>query len=400
MRTPLLTAVALCLLSAAVLAQGTFPLEYREGKSADVPALAMASRSFSQTAEKPAEITGLPADLRGDAIYFRGVIAGKPLWAVACGGSPVRLYLDTDGDNNLSDEKALSATAADTGVSFGMVSLPLAEKGTVAVRAFSHSGADGKTPQCLHLEASGYRTGEVRLADKTYRVALIDNNLNGRCDDALSGPFGSGAAAADALVIDLNGDGSFEAMRNYNQPGEWAPLSKACQVGGAYYRVEVPADGGQIRFEKTEPTFGTVDLGPGRVEMTAFSDFGFQKVEAADGKARLPAGLYAPVSLTVTHTDTEGGTWEFTWNRNDERLGTFKVAAGETTAIPLGPPLVAEADVRQAERNVRVNFRLVGRSGEQYSAMVTRNGAQRQPPSVEIVDKAGKVLASGKMAYG
>ena len=398
MRTVLVAAIALCLLSTSAPAQGTFPLEYREATTSDVPALGMASRGFGQAAEKPAEITGLPADLPGDALYFRGVIAGKPLWAVACGGSPARLYIDLDRDNDLSDEKALSATATDIGVSFGVVSVPLAEKGPVSVRATSHSGADGKTPQCLHLEPVGYRTGEVRLGERSYRVALIDSNLNGRYDEVLSKQ--AGQDDADALVIDLNGDGRLEGLRNVTETPEWSPLSKARQVGQTYYRVSVAADGSQVQFEKTEPTFGKIDLGPNRVEMTALSDFGFQKAEAADGKARLPAGLYLPLALSLTRADDSGAKWKLQWKRGDERLAALTVPPDETLSMPLGPPLVAGTTVRQNGRVARIDFTLTGRAGEQYSPAVNKNNAVGQPPSLEIVDEAGKVLQSGKFAYG
>ncbi len=393
-----LTAVVVCLLCSPLLAQGTFALEYKQAAGDEAPAVKQASRAFRGQPTKPDEITGLPADLPGDVRYFSSTFGGRKVWVIACAGSPPRIYLDTDRDNDFSDEKPVAGTVRGSGVSFGTVAAPLQETGTIPVAVMSHSGADGKAPGCLHLEATGYRAGEVRLGGRTYRVALVDHDLNGRYDDVLSGPFPR--SEMDALIIDLNGDGRFADIGEAGNVQEWMPLSKARQVDGTYYRIQVPADGSQIQLEKTEPQFGNLDFGRMPVRFDAYSDFGYLTVDAADGKARVPAGLCAPCGLIVTYTDDAGTRWTLQRSNDDERLGTFTVPADQTLSIPLGPPLVAKAEVEQEGASVLISAVLVGKSGERYVPAVRKTGTQVQPPSLEIVDRSGKVLLSAQFEYG
>lgn len=82
----------------------------------------------------------------------------------------------------------------------------------------------------------------------------------------------------------------------------------------------------------------------------------------------------------------------------------LEVAAGETTTIAFGPPLVAEVTVRQMgdadPRRVRFDLALKGRGGERYLPALSKNGMPSRPPEFDVVDETGNVRATGTFEFG
>lgn len=72
---------------------------------------------------------------------------------------------------------------------------------------------------------NGYRKGEITLQDTTYRVAVFDDDVDGRFDELDAG----------ALVIDLNRDGVLDGK---SDSPEYYALSSPFNVNGTTYRVE------------------------------------------------------------------------------------------------------------------------------------------------------------------
>jgi len=78
---------------------------------------------------------------------------------------------------------------------------------------------------------NGYREGTVMLKDTTYRIALFDDDADGRFDDMASG----------ALVIDLNRDGILDGQ---SDSPEYFALSTQLHVNGTTYRVQSASPSG------------------------------------------------------------------------------------------------------------------------------------------------------------
>ena len=81
------------------------------------------------------------------------------------------------------------------------------------------------------------------------------------------------------------------------------------KVGETYYSVTVADDGTKVTLTKAEPKFGTLDLGSGTFQMLALSEYGYQNIQASDGKARLPAGRYGAMVLALAQKDASGTEW-------------------------------------------------------------------------------------------
>lgn len=394
MRT-LATIVAASLLSGALHAQGTFPLTYQDAEGSLQVVTQRASRGFGVTPSKPPGVTGVP----DGAACCSMDVGGRSVWAAVVGGDSPKLYVDTDGDNDLADEKPLAGKAQGPQVAFGTVELatPAGTPVRVALQAYMDRGKPAK-PRFLMLRGAGCLTGKVTLAGKTYNVAVIDSNLNGRYSDTFKGDamlFQN----MDALAIDLNGDGRFAPPSLTIQPMEWMPLAKGLKVADAYYTVVVAADGSTIELAKADPGFGTLDLGASDVEIMGFSDFGFQSIQGG-GKVRLPAGKYMPIMVSLSRTDTDGAKWTLMRSGGPDTLSQLQIKAGETCAMKLGPPLVAKTDAKQSGKNVMIGFSLVGKAGEQYAPGAEKGGKRLPPPTFEIIDETEKVIHTGKFEYG
>ena len=393
MRT-LAAIVAVSLLSAALHAQGTFPLTYQDAEGSLQVVTQMASRGFGLTPSKPRWVTGVP----DDAAFCSLDVGGKSVWAAVVGGDSPKLYVDTDGDGDLADDKPLAGKAEGPQMAFGTVALTASEGKPVKVALLAYMSGSPAKPRFVMIRGAGCLTGKVTLAGKAYNVAVIDGNLNGRYNDTLKGDA-MPSQNMDALVIDLNGDGRFAPPSLTIQPMEWVPLAKGIKVADAYYTVVVAADGSTIQLAKTDPGFGTLDLGASDVEIMGFSDFGFQRIQGG-GKVRLPAGKYMPVMVSLNRTDADGAKWTLRRSGGTDKLSQLRIEAGKTCAIDLGPPLVARTDVRQNSRNVTIGFSLVGKAGEQYAAGATKDNKRLPAPTLEIIDGNEKVIHTGKFEYG
>ena len=405
MRNLLFAAAALCLVSTSVLAQGTFPLKYQDLDSPAEPApLEMANKYVGGTVEKPPAVVAGPAGATQAVMYFGLPLGDGTRWFAVVAANPPKLYADTNGNNNLSDEKAVDGAGPDPErggmISFGPVTLTVGEKAPVRVRAMAPRAPPGgePVPFLLVLPAGGM-VGDITLGGQAYRAMLVDGNLNGRYGDTFSGLSNLSLGAADFLAIDLNQNGRFD-MPDFESAAaiETSPLTSGIKVGGAYYRIQVPADGSQIQAEKVEPAFGTLAVDVPGLSFLTLSDFGFQRIGPVDGKASLAAGKYTVLQMTLTQRDEAGAEWTLTGRSGKE--DPLQILPDQTLQLQIGPPLKARIEVGQTEGTASMTFSLVGRGGEVYAGGAMKDGKRQPAPKLEILDESGKVLATGTFEYG
>jgi hypothetical protein len=82
------------------------------------------------------------------------------------------------------------------------------------------------------------RAGTAKLAGRSYRVQVVDADLDGRYESSF--PQKMLRAWNLILAMDLNGNGRLET--DTLDSGEIMPLPKLIQVGGAWYDVAVAAE--------------------------------------------------------------------------------------------------------------------------------------------------------------
>jgi len=99
---------------------------------------------------------------------------------------------------------------------------------------------DPHTPVVIVYFRDTYRTGTIDLGAQTYRVALVDENTDGRYDDL----------GADTLYIDVDGDGQLLTTSDSHE--RYTP-SEPFNIAGTVYRVAgVTADGSQLSIVRSD----------------------------------------------------------------------------------------------------------------------------------------------------
>jgi len=122
-----------------------------------------------------------------------------------------------------------------------------------------------------------------------------------------------------------------------------------------------------------------------------------------------PPGTYKTTKLTQYAQDTSTArptTWSIMCRSQFGNVATVTVAAGETTEVSAGAPLVVRADAQVVKdkakgTSVSIGLGVYGSAGESYATDSIMQGKRRVPtPSLKILDENGKEMASGTFEYG
>jgi hypothetical protein len=395
--------VILGALCSSARAQGTFTLTYWEANTPTHPLMAEAEQQLWLQPERPETVKALPEGVSGRALYSAAQVGGRAVPLVLYYSKSSKLLVDTDGDGDLAEEKPLEASQVKGGssldpgrlYSFGTFTVQPAagQAAPVSCRARLQ---DYGSMQLLVLSPAGLVYGKAELGGASYRVALIDANLDGRYDSVFSLEH---RGDCDRLAIDLNNDRTFDVRAGESQ--ELIPLPRLLQVKDAYYTLQVAADGSTIRFDKTEPSFGTLDLGTPDATIGLVSDSGGYRFAGGEGKWRVPVGAYSVEDIVLSRTDQKGARWALKSSGGEfGNLARFDIREGETLSLKAGPPLVLKAEVQQEGRTVGIDFAVFGQAGERYSPAATRNDEEGPPPKLHILDESGNVLEKGSFEFG
>jgi len=399
------------------------PESVREGrcrlvrKKADPesPLMGLAIRSITPLEAKPDSARDLPAGF-GQPRYYTIDSGDKPiLMAADYSQKLVRLCVDTDGDGVLSEERCFTARVSEkTPVSGSRQRL-----GPISLISRDRAGRtnDGFYVNCFREDARGllipfpasFRTGKLRLAGRTYQVALVDGDYDGVFKSILSLPLGNRTVArpgCDLFAIDLNHNGEFES--SLRDRSEVMPLGRLVKVGDDYYAIDTVSDGTRLVLSKAEPQLGTlnVDANDASVAVRLWSDAADQHLLQSCDR-HLPAGQYATIYAVLTIKDAAGDIWtlsSFTPGFTAACMGSldfFTIEPGETTSIKIGPPFVIKTHLQRWGYGAVVGIDpvIVGCAGEQYSPAFLRNGKRAGPIPFKIVDEKGTVLLSDKVGY-
>lgn len=411
----MMTRTILCLLVLGLVlaaprvapAQGTVELTYTEINRADHPLVGEAIRSTYAQKGLPPEAKGIPEGL-SDNVYClqlpigpEGVraIADMPINAVAdAGAKPPRLYVDTDADGDLTDEKPIDVKVARGQVAYTTLAVHVPggpEDTTVRIGLYGY--ADLRSYVYLRIAPAGYVRGDVELGGVKRKVAIVDANLDGRYDGLATPETLNDSSASDQIAFGVPKE---ERGAGQGEETEIAPLSRVVHVGDAYYAVQLAADGSRIEFTATKPQFGTLDVQCADLHLLLHSEMGTH-VLSGGGSWPLPAGTYALADMRLRRTDADGTQWVYegaAWNAG--KLARFEIRAGKTTTITAGPPLTLDTSVEWRGDTAAIGLTVVGRAGEQYVGGVSKNGTALGAPKATIVDRSGKELASGAFEYG
>lgn len=353
---------------------------------------------------RPPELREQPADAPKEPVYFVVRVGAMDIHGITYRSiSPnryVKLYLDMDGDGLFSDEKEyigtwLSIFSLTRTYRFGPVSTQPAGVGTKG-GAFYANCSDGRW---LTFDSVFYRRGKVILEGKTYEIALVDTDFDGKYNKYFVPPVANSLdPQCDVLAIDLNGDLKF----NFKDPGdsEVMPLCRLIKINGQYYSIDVADDGSTIEFRQAKLQYGTLSLNGKQVELAVWSDASHQRVSGSNGNWLLPAGKYSVVKLELTESDSEGNRWTFHAGRAwAGQLGDFEIRPGQTTSFRIGPPFQIKTFMKDSGRNALVGFHLEGQAGELYVPGAKKNSVEVPKPQFKIISVTGQTVHTGQFEF-
>ena len=364
----------------------------------------LACQNMVRISRKPAQLKDLPKNKSGRFSYYLAKIADRDIPVVVDRTKRVRLYMDTDGDGYLSDEKRFISKAVKRRLfgsvdhyKFGPISVEFDKPdGKYAKRIYViiHNNLDNR-----HICPADYRKGKVLLDQNIYDVAVVDGDFDGKYDKILSLPIKNILRpGCDSFAIDLNRDGKLDF--NYYLHSEIMPLAKMVRVGNSYYSINVDKGGTSLELKKIQPEFGTLDLGNANVKLKLWSDAAQQYISNLKNNGPIPAGKYEARFIEWNQIDSEKKAWTFTCYGNTGALRDFEITENKTTSFKIGPPFQIKTTAQKIRETVNIGFKLVGQTGEEYRHGFKRNGIRVSPPVLRITDESDKVVYSGMFKYG
>jgi len=376
--------------------------------------LGLTYRSLSPQRGKPHLARDLPTSFDRPCYYVMKSADKQVLLVMNLSTKP-RLCVDTDGDGVLSEEQCYAAVdirkwmATSNSWRFGPILLASEEGASETGGSFYVECYRGDVLGPLALFPAFFRTGKVRLAGRTYPVAVVDGDYDGRFSSFLSLPLDSGRRpVVDGFAIDLNRNGKFVNLEMPRQGhSEIMPLSHLVRVADTYYTIDVSSHGTSLTLSKTEPPLGTLVVEPGdiAVELKLWSEAASQGLPPGR-QWQLPADRYAGVYAGLEKKDASGNVWTLSGGLGSAAgdlgaLNSFVIRPGETTSIKLGPPFVVKTDVqRHGAGLVTIGLVLTGCAGEQYRPDFQRNHKRAPQRTFKIVDEKGNMLVADKFQYG
>ena len=355
--------------------------------------------------ERPAQLKDLPKGVSRAISYFLAKIGDRDIPLVIDRAKKFKLYLDTDGDGSLSDERGFAARTVRKGwfgpvdyyrfgpisVEFGQAERKLTKKIYVITR--------GTNIEQLCFCPADYRKGKVRLGKYFYEVVVVDGNLDGRYGEIFSTPLKNiWRPGCDSFAIDLNRDGRLDF--NLYERSELMPLSRMIKIDNIYYGIDVNPEGTDLELKRVEPEFGTLDLGGADMKMKLWSDAAEQNILGSNENLRLPAGKYTALFIELSEIDSSGRRWTFRSSRKRGKLEDFEIRPDQKSSFKIGPPFQIKTTAQRSSNTILIGLDLEGQAGERYGPDVIRNGTRVSAPVFRIIDEAGNVIDSGRFKYG
>ncbi len=394
------------LLGRVPIREGRCRLRHRTNQDRE-PIAFLVSQMLLPVSSGPDDVKNVPADIRCPS-YYHLAAGGKQVALAVDFSGTLRMCIDADGDGILSNERCHSAhlvKSRDEKVTyrnkFGPLSLATGDRQQQTTARFNILSYRRDRPGPLWVYPAGYRYGRLRLGGKTYAIAVIDGDYDGRYKTTVSLPVERlRQPQCDVFAIDLNGDGRFQQDDTRD---EIAPLSRMVLIEGTYYAVDIADNGARLELRPVQPALGQLVIDPSNalLRLRLWSDTASQCLAPDAREWRLPAGEYQTTSAALYLRDPNGNEWTFSMAREFGALGSFEIRTDQTTRLRAGPPFVVKADVRAGSPGVvSISPVIIGCAGEQYQADFRCNG--RHPPerAFKIVDEKGNVLVADKFQYG
>jgi len=355
---------------------------------------------------KPANAGAMPAFANSGAVFMElGLGDGAPrLLAVEPlrrGDKPgFRVYLDTNGDRALADEKPCE-TSEDSKLQRWMMQYTAPMTVPVVYRLPSgevtrdcrfrlgfypvppdRRSQDGRLFYSAQLVALQGWTGLVPFGDKTLRLTVFDGDGDAK------------AQVGNTLSRDgLRLEGTAPTPYSVNQS-----LTRCLEVDGVLYRLEVQPDGAKVAVSRYTDALATVawDVSNGAGKPEELSQLSFRGANlsvslqgSAPASQSVPPGDYY-LNYTIGKDKLRG---YFHTSR------TLSISTGASNRIVCGGPVNVTGTIKQKEIDGETTL-VVNISAANAAGHAFRVYGAREAGKVEVLGPDGVPRGSGNMEYG
>jgi hypothetical protein len=292
------------------------------------------------------------------------------------------LYIDSNGNGRLDDEKPVSAHLDSNFAMFPPAALVFkGEDGPITYHLMFRFYKFENSPAQLLSSSAGWYEGVVNFDGAKKRIQLIDGDVNGTFNDMQPNPY-------DCDRVQIEGDKTGERF-----------LGKMVEVDGKFFQIEVARDGAFVKVKKAE----NVVLGPVRVpenisEFVAFGTNGHFVRKPVKGEFTLPTGGYKIFNWTINRQDEKGVAWTLT-GRDFPKTADFEAVAEKAVTLEIGEPVKAVLKAtEQHNRQVVFNLNFVGRQKE--SVTILSNGQNPPKPKLMLTSADGTLCYTNSFEFG
>lgn len=244
----------------------------------------------------------------------------------------------------------------------------------------------------LYLSLTAAVQGQCAFGEAVRTVRIIDASGNLGFDDAHD-PAGGSRAPAD-LVEMADEKGRFTA--GAASAGMSTLLGQPLQVGTKWFVLKV--EGMKVRSEPLDCPMGKISgcEGPWQMSLTG-KKYRILVGGTGKGEVPVPADTYRISRCMYLNPDGsgQGATAVLSYTRK-----SVTVAENAIAAVPIGLPVKATMTARVAGRRVTFNVNRLDAAGNRILGVMKADGTQPPAPSIDVVDKTGKVVYTAKLEYG
>lgn len=299
-------------------------------------------------------------------------VDGERLFVIAKQDEEWLLYADTDGDNDLTDERPLRGSFDGRYRHFGPIPMRFRVNSKTVLHHIGISQRlepDGE----IDFRRASFRTGNFVWEGKPITVTLEDSDFDGAITQK------------DTLFW------------NDGQEQRWFPTAGRIGKDGRFFRYEVVPTGEQLIIEPLSVPSAPVHYKGEGLALTLEEEGGKWFLEGKDGQLIAPVGEFRLSGVLLTRKDKQGRLWQLV-------ASAFGPAAPKLTVSPSGTtlnlePLDVSVLVNRKGNEFEFSLEIKTVNGMQVGDMRVNN--RRPPePKLRLMAPNGKIVDEPKFHYG
>jgi len=233
--------------------------------------------------------------------------------------------------------------------------------------------------------------GQCRFGDTIRKVLVMDRNRNMTLGDVVTRKVGTRQyKSADYFHI-----ASEKGQYSMASRASLVPMGQPCQVAGKWYLVT----GGNMKIE-AKPfggKMGKLAINSPRWECMLMGNGHNLTVTGGAELATVPAGEYR---LRMFRLYRQAGTTRACPNIYGSQAKPITIAAGERTSLSLGLDITLSLRATISRNRVRFSVSQADAAGSRISVIYGKDGRRPPAPQIDVIDQAGKIVYTAKLAYG